>query len=100
MKNLDNWKKWYSRSKEALINDFADFVKRLKVGDMDLNTYCRYRYFVYQNEEKLVETYIENKNDKGEEFLKIFNDEEVYRLSVFAQVEKQEDDNNSEQGIA
>tara|TARA_R100000995_G_C3473796_1_gene119764 strand:+ start:148 stop:450 length:303 start_codon:yes stop_codon:yes gene_type:complete len=100
MKNLDNWKKWYSRSKEALISDFADFVKRLKVGDMDLNTYCRYRYFVYQNEEKLVETYIENKNDKGEEFLKTFNDEEVYRLSVFAQVEKQEDDNNSEQGIA
>ena len=97
---MKNWNDWYKETKESLVNDFGLFIKELKVGDMDLNTYCKYRYFVYQNDDKLTQTYIENKKDKGEEFLKTFSDEEVYRLSVFAQVVRQEEENNTEQGIA
>lgn len=97
---MKNWKEWYEENKKILLNDFGDFIKELRIGDMDLNTYSRYRFFVYQNEDKLKETYIENKKDKGEEFNKVLENEEVYRLSVFAQVVKQEEDNNTEQGIA
>ena len=40
---MKNWNDWYKETKESLVNDFGLFIKELKVGDMDLNTYCKYR---------------------------------------------------------
>ena len=97
---MKNWNNWYEENKSILLVDFTKFVEKHKIGDMDLNTYCRYRYFVYQNEDKLKETYVQNKKEKGQSFLDAFDNEEIYRLSVFAQIVKQDEENNVEQGIA
>ena len=97
---MENWNKWYEKNKESVLESFGGFIKELKVGDMDLNTYCRFKFFEYQNEEKLKDTYNKNKEDKGATFEKAFPSEIVYRLSVFAQVEKQDAENNQEEVIA
>ena len=91
MEKVENWKKWYKKNKEALIVDFVSFIERLKIGDMDLNTYCRYRYFVYQNEEKLVETYVQNKKDKGNDFLikaeEKWNNDQILALDIYKSIQ-------------
>jgi len=98
MKNTENWNKWYQKNKNTLIKKFGGFIIDTKIGDMDLNTYCRYCFFVYQNEDKLKKTYKDNLKKEGNRFLKDFENEEFYRLAVFSQVE--ESDKFTEQAIA
>ena len=57
MDYLKNWKQWYKESKVEVINSFGDFIKELYIGDMDLNTYAQYCYFVYQNKDALKKSY-------------------------------------------
>ena len=98
MKNKENWNKWYQKNKSTLIKKFGGFIIDTKIGDMDLNTYCRYCFFVYQNEDKLKKTYQDNLKKEGNRFLKDFENEEFYRLAIFYQVEVS--DKFTEQALA
>ena len=95
---MKTWKKWFKNYKNKSIEDFASFINRTGIGDMDLDTYCKYRFFVENNEQRLVDSYDDYKKDnngKGR-----IENEEFFRLSVFAHFEKENETNNSEQGIA
>ena len=95
---MENWKSWYKKNKNKLINEFGVFIKNTKVGDMDLDTYCKYRFFVHNNEQRLIDSYkdyMKDDSNKGK-----IESEEFFRLSVFAHFEKENEINNAEQGIA
>ena len=87
MKKTENWKTWYPKNKEKLIIRFVNFIKKHRVGDMDLETFCRYEFFKYQNKEQLVKTYTEDTNIEGKRLKEVFATEEHFRMSVFASVE-------------
>ena len=48
---------WYKKNKNKCIQSFGDFIKKYKIGDMDLNVYCRYQYFLYLHKDKLEKDY-------------------------------------------
>lgn len=94
---MENWNKWYEKNKERLKNSFGGFIVESNIGDMDLNTYCRFKYFEYQNKSKLSKAYIDARNQNENASNEALKNEEFFNLSVFAQVEAQDADANQEQ---
>ena len=83
MKKLKKWKVWYKQNKNLCLDSFGDFIKKNQIGDMDLSTYCKYKYFLYLYGKKLSTDY-KTWNDEGVKPSDMFKTEEAFKLSLFA----------------
>ena len=85
---MKKWNKWYKENKQRCLKTFGEWIKRFQIGDMDLETYCRYQYFLYLYNEKLSKDY--NTWDADGVCPKdLFKREEDFKLSLFALFEEE-----------
>ena len=87
---MKTWKKWFKNYKNKSIEDFASFINRTGIGDMDLDTFCRYKYFMYLFGEKLSYDY-KSWDKMGVKPCDIFETEEDFTLSLFCLTEDIDD---------
>tara|TARA_Y100001973_G_C5195988_1_gene334267 strand:+ start:397 stop:699 length:303 start_codon:yes stop_codon:yes gene_type:complete len=100
MNNKKTWEIWFKDNRKGLLNRFCNFIIEHKVGDMDLDTYCKYQYFIYLNEKKLVRDYKKELSVRGNKLSDEFPSEEHFRMSLFASVEQYDEFSDTEKGIA
>ena len=83
---MKTWNKWFKDYKKDSINDFNSFLKRTKIGDMDLDTFCRYKYFMYLFGDKLTKDYKSWENF-GVKPCDLFETLEEFTISLFSVTE-------------
>ena len=79
---MKDWDKWFKNYKKGSKKDFFDFIDRTGFGDMDLDTFCRYKYFLYLFGEKISYDY-KSWDSFGVKPSDVFETEEEFSLSLF-----------------
>ena len=80
---------WFDRDK--CLESFIIWLRKHQIGDMDLDTYSQYQYFVYYFNEELKRHYREETCESGKKLTKVYPNEEDFRLTIFAQMSAEED---------
>ena len=55
--------KFINKNEEKIINDFCDKIKEQKIGDLDLDTYSKFRYWKSESMDRLKVFYKEFKQE-------------------------------------
>ena len=82
---------WFKENKNICIKDFAEWIVKYQFGDVDLDTFTHYQYFMYLYGKKIRKDFLSWEDNDGKKISEKFKNAEEFSWFLFNSADNNND---------